>query len=333
MKDVFTARYASQFQTLLESLASSLEETVGDVDGVSEFAVRARERSDEDNLVAWNECVLTVLTRQHAKYVRAITSITGTGAVLYHAIRYKDVSAIERCANPLHPIPLVRCLERMSDTDAELLWRYVTELSDVGLRWAKRECPTVPTSEEISRDIAQRRAGSSGGATDGGGGGERRCPLPSQVRSLTQGVDDLWQQLCASRRRDVPLDDALRERLRACVRANTSEITPQVLAATFPELGGGDEDPFTADECAVVERMRNLVTMDDSIPSNMMRGIEAVANRLVKDLNNGTCDLASLDLEGIGQQVISKVSDADMGAFAANIDKIIPALERVHRMP
>jgi hypothetical protein len=101
------------------------------------------------------------------------------------------------------------------------------------------------------------------------------------------------------------------------------------MTATFPELGN---EMFTEDECGIMERMRNLVTMDDCIPSNMMRGIESVANKLVRDINSGACDLSTLDLEGIGQQVISGVNDADMGTFAANIDKIIPALERAHRM-
>lgn len=273
---------------------------------------------------AWLDATCSVLTRQHAKYVRAVTSITGSPATVYHAIRYKDVSAIDACRNPLAPISFSKSIKEMSPQDVELLWRYMFELSDIAIRWNQQDLPSVPTPADISKDIANRRNKS----TDKREERTNPPPLPTQVRSLSQGVEDLWQQLCSARKVTVDLDDGLRDRIRECVR-NNNEITSQVMNATFPELG---DSPFTAEECGIVERMKNLVTMDDSIPSNMMRGIEAVANRLVKDLNNGTCDLATLDLEGIGQQVISKVSDSDMGTFAANIDKIIPALERAHRM-
>lgn len=328
MKDVFVARYALEFQTLFESFVTSLEETLIKSQELTQFVTRCRDATNDENMTKWLDALKSVLTRHHAKYVRAITSITGSPATLYHAIRYKDVTAIEGCNNPLEPVSISKCLKSMSSNDVELFWRYMFELSDLCLRWDRQEIPSVPTSSEISQDIAQRRnktiEKSSPEDRDRPGNGA----LPTQVRSLTQGIDDLWQQLCTTRSVNVDLDDGLRDRIRECVR-NNPNITPHVLSATFPELG---DEAFTSDECRIVERMKNLVTMDDSIPSNMMRGIEAVANKLVKDLNNGTCDLANLDLEGIGQQVISKVSDSDMGTFAANIDKIIPALERAHRM-
>ena len=103
-----------------------------------------------------------------------------------------------------------------------------------------------------------------------------------------------------------------------------------MLSEAFPDLGG---DPYTPDQISVVERMRNLVTMDDSIPSDMMKGIEAVASKLVNDINSGRCDMANLDLESIGQQVISGVTDDDMTKFASNLDKIIPALQKAHQNP
>lgn len=324
MKDVFVARYASEFQTLLENLVSSLEETLNRTSELTEFASQIRERTNEENMRAWLDATCSVLTRQHAKYVRAVASITGAPATVYHAIRYKDVSAIDACRNPLTPLSFSKCTKEMTSQDVDLLWRYMFELSDIAIRWNRQELPSVPTPTDISRDIANRRNKS----VDKRDERSNHPPLPTQVKSLSQGVEDLWQQLCSARKVTVDLDDGLRDRIRDCVR-NNSEITPQIMNATFPELG---DSPFTMEECGIVERMKNLVTMDDSIPDNMMRGIEAVANRLVKDLNNGTCDLATLDLEGIGQQVISKVSDADMGTFAANIDKIIPALERAHRM-
>lgn len=324
MKDIFAARSASEFQTLLDTFTLSLEETLPEPDaGMAEFIARCRERSNEENMRAWNDSICATLTRQHARYVRAVASITGAPATVYHAIRYRDSRAIEGCGSPMGKASILHCLRVMEEADVDIFWKYMVELSDVCIRWSQRTPPIVPTPEEISKDIASRRSRAGGGGDSPKGA----TPPPAQLRGLTQGVDDLWTQLCQSRGVDVLIDHAIRERVRECVRAN-AEFTTAVLESSFPELGS---HPFTADECGIFDRMRNLITMDDSIPRDMMNGIETVASRIINDLNNGTCDLASLDLEGIGQQVISRVSDTDMSTFAANIDKIMPALERAHR--
>jgi hypothetical protein len=69
--------------------------------------------------------------------------------------------------------------------------------------------------------------------------------------------------------------------------------------------------------------------MGSAIPDGMMRGIEQVASKLASDLQAGKADLASLDLESIGQSVLNGASQADVSAFAANLDKILPALDRM----
>ena len=157
MKDVFVARYASEFQTLLENLVSSLEETLNKTSELTEFASKVRERTNEENMRAWLDATSSVLTRQHAKYVRAVASITGAPATVYHAIRYKDVSAIDACRNPLAPLSFSKCIKEMTPQDVDLMWKYMFELSDIATRWNQQELPSVPTPTDISRDIANRR--------------------------------------------------------------------------------------------------------------------------------------------------------------------------------
>ena len=79
----------------------------------------------------------------------------------------------------------------------------------------------------------------------------------------------------------------------------------------------------------ILQRIAALTAMDAAIPQDMMSGIESVANKLVMDLQQGKADLGSLDVETIGQQVLSQVSQEDIASFANNMDKIIPALERM----
>ena len=157
MKDVFLARYASEFASLFDNLVSSLEETLSKSSELSEFVKQSRERTNEENIRSWVNAVCSVLTRQHAKYVRAVTSITDCPATVYHAIRYKDVSAIDACSNPLTPLSISKCTKGMSSGDVDLLWMYMFELSDIALRWNHQDIPSVPTPGDISKDIAARR--------------------------------------------------------------------------------------------------------------------------------------------------------------------------------
>ena len=76
-----------------------------------------------------------------------------------------------------------------------------------------------------------------------------------------------------------------------------------------------------------MERLANLCVMNQAIPSNMMRGIERVASQLMSGIQDGSTDLANLDVEKIGQQVLNDVAEDDVGEFAKNLDNILPALQ------
>ena len=55
------------------------------------------------------------------------------------------------------------------------------------------------------------------------------------------------------------------------------------------------------------------------------------AQQLAKDISAGKADLGSLDLEALGQQVLSNVAPGDVSSFASNLDQILPALSRLQR--
>ena len=139
---------------------------------------------------------------------------------------------------------------------------------------------------------------------------------------MVSGMEDAWNNLCKDRSKNVALTVELRERVRLACRS--PRFTSDSLQDHFPELGA---DEYTTEQLACAHRLQSLMNMDASIPTNMMRGIESVASRLAGDINRGKCDLGSLDLEKIGQEVISNVSENDIMSFAANIDKILPTLK------
>lgn len=100
----------------------------------------------------------------------------------------------------------------------------------------------------------------------------------------------------------------------------------QGLVAAFPELG---EDAPTGEQWELLDKAVGLATMQDAIPQPMMQGIESVANQLVKDLAAGKADLSNLNIEAIGKQVLSNVAPNEVSDFANNLDKILPALQRL----
>lgn len=321
MKDIFVTRHRDDFVSLMTSLCDSLQETLPSESDVAKWCASmhaALEKDADAVLATWYAGVTTRLTRAHAKYARAVESIA-SGATLYHAIHYCDAPALQSCHALLAPVDTTALVAAFSSKeDTTLFWRYLVELSDACYRWKQVAPPRVPTVEEIDADIRARKQQRKDGGGDGGSGSS------GATRGLGTGVADLWAQLTSARGASAcALDDARRERLRALLN---HPLTSDRVVAAFPELGNA---PYGSDGLNVLERIKNLSTMDDAIPTNMMKGIESMASKIVSDIQQGTCDLASLDIECIGQQVIAGVSDKDIGDFAANLDKIIPALERV----
>ena len=61
----------------------------------------------------------------------------------------------------------------------------------------------------------------------------------------------------------------------------------------------------------------------------MMGKIENMASKLANDIMSGKKDMGSMDLQSIGEEVLSQCNSADMSHFADNIDKILPAINNL----
>lgn len=309
MKNVFTDRDASEFSTLLCQFTDSLRETCDDDDDVRDWCTQWSQ--DKVQVKTWYECVTSSLDRSHAKYVRAVTLIIDRPACLYHAIKYRDVSAIV-ASKRLFLFDVNTVLSRLSSDDVRLFWRYVDELNVLAFRWANEEAPVVPTSAEISQNIARRRA-------------SRNAVGDSvESRGMLSGILDLWTRVAALRHVDpVPkLDDSDLQHLSTVLSSSTWTDD------AIPQLGTG---PYTSEQRTILESMNNLIIMKNTIPHGMMQNIESAASKLVHDMNNGTCDMSNLNLASIGDEVLSRVSEDDINSFAGNLGKIVPAMESLGR--
>lgn len=58
----------------------------------------------------------------------------------------------------------------------------------------------------------------------------------------------------------------------------------------------------------------------DNIPTKMMGKIENLATRLADDIVNGRANLSNMNLDELGQEVLSQCDEKDMSDFAQNIN-------------
>ena len=279
---------------------------------------------------AWCDNLLEPLVKGSAKYMKAVESITGKPACVYHAFSYRDVTAMEASSSSemLKRLDLSSKLkdEKFTDEIRATFWEYMDELSKTAHDALEKEdprrmVPVVPTREQIQKDIAKRK--SSGGSSTG-----------DSSHTIAQGVVEAIHHLFKVRGvSPSEAGDQASERLLAAhetradrIRMREDAAYLEMLREAFPTTSWRDT-AVTDDEWSTLHKVVGLGTMQDAIPAPMMAGIETVANKLMKDISEGRTDMSKLNIESIGKEVLSGVSSKDMNDFAGNMDKILPVLQ------
>ena len=337
IRDGFSRRAAATFWASMNELATSLERTSPDCCETRDWCLWLRNVIGDDDMkrdaaiAKWQQNMHEPLKRGCARYSKAVASLTGEPARVYHAVAYHDLDAADASNEQLHALSLPGKVRGMSQDERDAFWRHMDELNEASYTATGVAKPVVPSSAEIATDIARRRTSAAGTSTGTGAlanGG------------LSQGIRDVWAQLCELRGHPggAPPDTTVKLHAlakSACsggtVAERVAERAPEgfdAVAKAFPYLGAAAP---TDEEWVMLDKAFGLAAMDDAIPKPMMRGIESVASKLVQDIAAGRTNLQSLDIERIGQQVLSQVSTDDVSSFAGNLDQILPALERLQR--
>ena len=297
----------------------------------------------------WIENMKEPLKKGCAKYMKAVESLTGVPACMYHAFTYRDVDAMSQSSTSVMLAKLKLDEKLRSDVfDAEsrgVFWDYMDELTRTAYDAMNETPPVAPSRQEISDNIAERkrqRASSSSSSSSG-------AP-PPPTHTMVQGISECCTRLCHGRgtRNAVP-EDALMAAVSETATKPLSSGAGKGSAAESVTIGDAcrEHDPIafvafcsgvfgrggtwdapapTSDEWELVNKIIGLSVMQSAIPAPMMSGIESVANMLARDFQEGKTDLSSLNMESIGQKVLSGISPAQMAEFAQNMDKILPAL-------
>lgn len=336
-------------QEFLENLAQVFPEDAELKDGIlfNNNVVTGNETKMLEGVEAWVENMSEPLKKGSAKYMKAVESITGKPACVYHAFAYRDTAAMY--ASSSSPALQRLDLHEKMQSDAwdvkskEICWEYLDELCRTAYDAVPGATPpSVPSRDDIQKDIARRKASSTTGASGFGSN-----PASQNNQSVNSGVKETFQRICLVREvqgaEDLCADTLAANLSKAASKTlcvNNEDVTLGdlcrqqvdkgfygVMKLCHPEGDWGDETREISSEVwDLTNKCLGLATMKSAIPAPMMMGIENMANKLVNDIASGKTDMSSLNVEAIGQQVLSNVSPEEMSEFANNIDKILPAL-------
>ena len=314
------ARTIANLRAVVGDLSESLVGTFPDCTELTEWcsSLTAELELEGDDLQGVLKRItshlVTSVPHKMVKYDRAVLSITGNPLNVYQVLMYRDAATVARVFPQLQCLHMDDKIKSLSREDAGMFWQFVHEALQLTLRATQTTPPMVPTTEQIAENIERRRRQRdqiNSGTASGG------------AMSVADGVDDLWRELCHTRNvTPLSLTDEITERV---ARLVTAETTCETMRSNFPELG--TEEEYSEESLSIARRIGSLCTMRSAIPTNMMNGIEQVASSLVRDINNGKVDFASLDVESIGEQVLRGVGEGDINDFASNLDRILPALQ------
>ena len=333
----FLDQHCSTMVELLENLKSMFpdDETLTDYILYMKNAVVGDEAAMKKGVEKWCTTMREPLKKGSAKYLKAVESLTGETATVYHAFSYRDSVAVYASTSSQTLLELgldEKLLSGAFDASSKaVFWEYIDELNrtayaGVGKNSDLAKVPVVPSREEIHADITKRKNASSSSL--------------GNKESLSQGVHESLSKIFKKRANGAapPEPNELCKRVSNTSEGVLGDKTVRELCQARDESGfaafvhGLDKDAtwhcesIDSEEWETVNQCIGLSTMHSSIPPQMMRGIENVANKLAKDMMEGKTSLSDLNVDAIGQQVLSGLGSEDISDFANNMDKILPAL-------
>jgi len=281
-----------------------------------------------------------------AKYCKALERILGEQPACYLACEYRDADALFASVTfaPLAAldIPSAYRTDAFDRAQRALFWKYVQTLNHAAAKGAGYEIQRVPSRDEIQQSIQQHHHAPRAKAS---------ASSPSMARAFLSALEGI-ATVCDAE--DAVGAAALREYATRVDAAEALGAWTRMLASESgveAQCRGGDATALRADVwelalpagpaaalsralhssdssvvCNYLDQMNSFARVTKHIPTSMMHQIEHYAESLAGDIYSGKCDLGSIDLQRIGEDVIGNCNPADMAALASNIGEILPTL-------
>jgi hypothetical protein len=292
---------------------------------------------EEEGIESWYKRMMEPLNTKKVKYAKSIERIIKSPAVVYHAFAYKDGGAIQ-CSTTSERLAKLNFGdkmkdERMKEEDKEVLWKFLSDLNKYAAEYLDKTYPSVPTRDEIQKNIQQSKKNDT-----------NSCGKASMMKGFTTALS----AFNASRKQEPLYDYKNDDVMKSVMSKWTTFSKQQVGDSTMSKLCSDKDErvvehlkstfdnfDWTEDlsdtEWNLLNKLFSFCAVDESIPTNMMGTIESMANSLADDIVNGKKNLSDLDLNEIGQQVLSQVNAGDVNEFANNIHNILPAITKLQQ--
>jgi hypothetical protein len=306
----------------------------------------------ESILQSWKSYVYTPLDdTKYSKPVNRILERAGGGVCcLFHAIAYGDVEAI--VMHPNKAFDLLNLQDKLKDetfdaSSRHATMQYIHKLSELVLDIYSIPIPLVPSRDDIAQEIRAHKQLS-----------KQQLVAQPQTGGLCQAISTLVQMAEQSELDSIKASDVAtaRELLtrseqelladwKATMQSLVGDRTVEslIVAADFDRLDSHHmhgvckvirlhellADPKYGGEVqTLIKHINLLVQIQSNVSSEMRNTIESTAQRIASEIMDGKMSFDSLDVNAIGEEVLSQCQPEDLKSLAENLGTLLPLIQQ-----
>lgn len=333
MKDIFSKRSQKDFVELTDQFVQSFREKFPNCDKTQDMetyfngVVKGNDTLEREMIQKWVDNMSIPLQRKKVQYAKAVQRITGDIATCYHACVYHDVDGFG-CSSQsklLHDMEVTTKYkdECMTEEDKTIFWKYIEKLNAAAYDATSTVIPRVPTREEIRENIESRTQ-------------KNENDQHSVGKAFMTSIAKLFDKHKSEENKNYE-ETSSDEWINRWSEIGKREVNGQKISALVATKNKIAEDAlkqefhlneFDAEDWEIVQNLYSYATVGSAIPSRMMTRIEDLAGKLAEDIVSGKKDMSTVDLNDIGQQVLSGCAPEDMQKFAGNLDELLPVITK-----
>ena len=278
--------------------------------------------SDERELAAlkdWDENMRTPLDASAVRYAASLRRLLGEDGTLYHAVAYKDLPAIMASAKKfetLIALDPMTCLESKPECTAPM-WQMLQTINGHATQYFDNAV-RIPTPAEISQEIKLHKA-------------SKAPSRPAMARGFDTTFDTLIEKLHIQTPPSVDMAEWATPQVKAaCESQNLTELR-SALATCAPWFKDVDDGLIDASVWKLIAELHSFAGVSATVNTNLMSRIEATAHRLAGEVATGKTDLASLNLQELGESVLAGSNPEDIQALASGMGNLLPMLSTLQQ--
>ena len=335
----FSRFLLEQYQTAALRFLEFCTDTLGlsDADGKLKSTLQ---ESPRDVVSRWHADMSKELDRG-VKYARAVERILGCAPQAYLACEYRDMDSLyaSTAVDFFDRLLLPACYadgDKCPSESKKIVWGFVRELNRQVHLLHESEPQIAPTRDQIQKNISERREQRRNQSNAPSMGRAFHTSLLALARNIgSESYETHLNSLSAEQQEEAL--EAWKQLLNdapdlegACQRGDVDAL----VAFEWTVLGEQDRIRFRealegSHAHSVLDALNQIVSyckVQSKIPTQMMGRIEDYAQKLAMDITSGNASLANLDLNRIGEEVLSGCNPEDMNALAENIGGLLPTL-------